>query len=142
MTEDQISTWIAGLLDGEGSIVLARDCKDGSFFNIKVNISNTNMELLNTIKERLGYGFLSKVSNGAARWSCNHDRARTILTRVFPYLIVKRRRAALALALFNTVGLKDDQTMLVRERLFELWELTKTKRDPVVTSVLSETVPE
>ena len=51
MTEDQITTWIAGLVDGEGSIILSRDCKDGSFFNIKVNISNTNIELLNTIKD-------------------------------------------------------------------------------------------
>jgi hypothetical protein len=133
MNEDQLTGWLVGLFDGEGSIVIEEITRDGSGFNVKVNISNSNRELLVTIKERLGYGFLSKVSNGAARWSCSHDNAKRFLERVQPFVIVKRQKVEIALALLNTVttGINklSPEVIILRERYLEAWRLTKVKRD-------------
>ena len=49
--------YLAGLVDGEGSIVIYRD-KRYETFGIKLEIANTDFELLEWVKTRFGGGIV------------------------------------------------------------------------------------
>jgi hypothetical protein len=120
--------WLAGLLDGEGSIIVSFG-RDGDL-QMRALIANTNVELLETVREVMDCGSVDIASN---RWMCTTRNVEKLLDRVEPYLIVKRTRAALARALFTTIKPGTNQSdnspehlarVLLRKKLLELWEST------------------
>lgn len=110
MTEAELG-YIAGILDGEGSIYISRRIpKDGHHRTVIhrafVIIVNTNLELLSWITAKVGQGSISQ-HNGAPTGHkkpcykyviCGPAAAR-LLSDLLPMLIVKRKRAEIAIRL-------------------------------------------
>lgn len=103
--------YLAGIIDGEGSIMLPRTGQNKLndlyvSFSVKVAISNTDLNLLLRLQNDFG-GIIERVRTGAKnckdgyrlRWFSKD--AVKIIGIVRPYLIVKAEQADLAASVFN-----------------------------------------
>jgi len=104
------TTWayLAGLIDGEGSIALANGGKARYWWAAKLSISNTRLHVLYWIKDvlQVGYVHLSKQINPKARlggfWAVHGRQADAVLKRCLPYLRIKREHAEIVIAYQGT----------------------------------------
>ena len=122
------AAYIAGLIDGEGTVTLTRKHKNENR-QLCVSISSTEMELLEFVLSATGVG---KITNKKASKS-HHSRsyayavynrqALALLEQTLPYLrSYKRDRAALILKDYLTVTPRNGKyttEILVRKKLFE-----------------------
>jgi len=122
--------YLAGILDGEGTIHLnLRSDRGTNSFRWRVNITNTNLELLNWVSERFGgniYRAKGNDSNPNHRMSyhLNWDAVECVLevlNGVLPFLIVKKK---LAETLVNFLTLPRDEIEL-RQVALEVFNLSK-----------------
>lgn len=100
LTPEQ-AAYIAGFLDGEGTIGVKRPCKGMPYCKVYITISQKTPEVLRWIKKVTGLGYVREVRQkrpiaGDGRmwlWYTN-GRETTIafLKQVKPYSIVKRKR--------------------------------------------------
>jgi len=81
--------YIAGIVDGEGTIRIS--ITDG-LFDPRVSVANSMEELLHWVKNKIGYGFISR-----REYYCNDYATKPVLEAIRPYLILKRRHADLVL---------------------------------------------
>lgn len=103
-------SYVAGFLDGEGSISLARG---GSYrykgvrreptYRPAVSLSNTNREVLDAIATFVGIGKVhvhreERGNKTGFVYMLTGQRASKLLAGVLPHLIVKREQAEIALA--------------------------------------------
>ena len=102
MTETEKS-YIAGIIDGEGSIMLEK------FYNNQhpapcISIASTSIELLEYIKDTIGKGNIKSKKNyntekhqDSYTYVLRYDNAINLLNNIYPYLIIpsKRKRAKL-----------------------------------------------
>lgn len=102
--------YLAGIMDGEGSIVswMGKDPKRG-IFNIKVYISSTDKILIDWISENFGgYNYTNKAPSRKTNWKTSYiwvlERAKikSFLQEICPFLIIKKRRCELAIKLRHT----------------------------------------
>ena len=97
--------YIAGIIDGEGSIDFYRS---GRSWAVRLRVGNTYVELLRRLRLQFG-GWISRPRVFSRRWKpyASWDiagpRAERLLADVLPYLIVKRAQAITALQLRATV---------------------------------------
>lgn len=110
LTETE-AAYIAGLIDGEGSILLTRHWiknRKRYYYNVKVRLFNTNIEALEWVQIKVGGGSLFPFPNYRYSNRFNTQKqmyildfsrrlAVELLRRVLPYLIVKRRQAEVIL---------------------------------------------
>jgi hypothetical protein len=118
-----VAAYIAGILDGEGSVLIAERKQRGSRFRyayLAVVITNTDMPMLEFIKRSIGAGvnfteIVSKSKHNKLgkkplhRLWFTHHRAVAMLKPMLPYLIIKRRKA--------TLGIKFQELPLAERRL-------------------------
>ncbi len=102
MTELE-KAYIAGIVDGEGSIMLQK-FHYNEYPSPCISIASTTSELLDWIKSVIGKGTvkLKKNYNNSKHKDCysyilKHDDAIQLITEIYPYLIIntKRKRAEL-----------------------------------------------
>ena len=100
--------YVAAILDGEGCIQSYNLGRNNGLKQLKITIGNTNLELLEKLKEVIGTGAIyhrpSKNPKHADAYVLNISRTSDIqylLSQVYPFLIVKRQRALEALEKFN-----------------------------------------
>jgi hypothetical protein len=91
--------YLAGLVDGEGCIRLNPSGK-GKYrrYYPRLQVTNTYLPILEQLKEQFGGCITEKKNNRpdwstAYDWRVNGDTARTILTSLIPYLIIKKEKA-------------------------------------------------
>lgn len=109
--EEEILPYVAGLMDGEGSITIGiskpskkKQLKSPSHW-LQVGITNTNRELIGWLYEKFG-GHISDNSHSPSRkkqrpcwaWRVMSNEAKDFLVSLYPYLRVKKRQAELAIA--------------------------------------------
>ncbi len=94
MTELEKS-YIAGIIDGEGSIMLQKFHKN-QFPSPYVSIASTTIELLEWIKEKVGYGIIKNKKNYNPEkhrdyysYIFKYDDAIKFLEDIYPYLIIE-----------------------------------------------------
>lgn len=93
--------YLAGLIDGEGTVSLRR--KIGNHFNIEVYITSSNKPMLEWVQRIFGgkiYTYLRKNDNVRLpqhKWHVHSRDAEALLRLVQPYLIIKGLHAELAL---------------------------------------------
>jgi len=102
-------SYIAGILDGEGCIgVYKRKSKSSTHeydFGVRVIITNSNLDLIKWIKEVTGVGcaWVDKKPD-VERWNLIHryqitgTEAKNLIEQIYPYLIVKKTKADVALS--------------------------------------------
>lgn len=97
--------YLAGLVDGEGTITVQNGGKN---LRMLVIITNTNLEILNFVKDRYG-GFILKMTNDGTRkrdcfnWRLVSKGAINFIKDIYPYLIIKKKHADLAIMFQKTV---------------------------------------
>lgn len=103
---DLKNAFLAGLLEGDGCIVLRahRDPRKrkGVAFGMCVKVNNTNKELIDFLGDNYGGnvspGYLPKGRKSIMyEWTMHGEKAASLLTRLYPYLVGKKKQAELAL---------------------------------------------
>jgi len=113
---DLMASYVAGIVDGEGSIYLKHHCTNQSgrpTFQLNVVISNTYLLMLELIQSIFGGRLYScnKFPHGGRKriheliWTGNN--AEDLLMWLYPYLIVKSRQAELALEFQEIIHSKE-----------------------------------
>lgn len=97
------TAYLAGLIDGEGTITLTRKNKD-AYRRIGVTISNTEYPILKWVLKNVGVGEITNKKSYDSKWTPSYSyqiysqQALDILKQILPYLqSYKKKRAALAL---------------------------------------------
>ncbi len=96
--------WLAAMLDGEGCVYIHRRWKGrkNPTYGCAIQISNTNMPVLERCRALTGMGTINK-SNVSRRktiyrWCLMSREARVLLRELYPYIIIKRVQIKAALA--------------------------------------------
>ena len=93
--------YVAGIVDGEGTIGLHRNYKNPSCM-VTVNVGNTNEWLINFLKMNFG-GYICYQPNDDIkhkdiwRWELRSKKAIEFIRLILPYLQIKRPQAELAI---------------------------------------------
>ena len=98
--------YLAGIIDGEGCIRLARKKKKKiNVYVACVIVTNTNLELLQFLKDTTAIGIIYKYEkagkqnwNPCHRWQIVTKQARELLEILLPYLRLKKEVARLVLS--------------------------------------------
>jgi len=104
--------WTAGIIDGEGCIGVYKNnkgfCKT---FNCHLNVANTNVLMLNQLKEFWGgkiYPDRHRLKYGWKEcwvWQLNKGKEISrFLKNILPYLVVKKEQAEMMLEFIKTIG--------------------------------------
>jgi hypothetical protein len=106
--------YVAGIMDGEGSIYISRgkrsDGCSGERLEMSIKISNTNFDLIKwllhnfggrfqtDLSNREGRGFSSKRAKPLYQWKLSGSKNKErFLLGILPHMIIKREQALLAL---------------------------------------------
>ena len=98
------AAYIAGFIDGEGSIGLSDRGKEARktrdlIYIMKISISNTNRDVLEWIRLKIGFGSIYTARKGnnkhkqSYQWAIVGRRCVDLLEWIYPYLKVKRLQA-------------------------------------------------
>lgn len=95
-------SFIAALIEGEGCITIRKPTHRKNTYFLRVTISNTAFSLLEFCRERFGGNVRFKGTRKGNKyksfiWPVGHLIALNLLTLVYPYLISKRKQAALGI---------------------------------------------
>jgi hypothetical protein len=103
--EQHLAPYLAGLFDGEGSVVIVETKRAArgmrTAFYLKINIVNTHRGVMTLLRDTFG-GYLSKgrVHEGWAvcwMWELHSNNAMEFLKTLLPYLVIKKREAQIAI---------------------------------------------
>ena len=124
----EIAAYIAGLIDGEGTITLTR-MHANETRRLVVSIANTEIQLLQFVMDKVHAGTISKRSTISDRhtpsfcYAITSQQALALLVQVTPFLLsYKRRRAELALARYNSLTPRNgkySRELRIERELFE-----------------------
>lgn len=97
--KDVVKAYIAGIVDGEGTVTLSRHHKNETPSPV-VSVSNNDLFLLQWIKSQAGGLITSKRKQKSHHrnsyvWKVRNDKAIWLLKELMDFLIVKRRQAKL-----------------------------------------------
>lgn len=115
--------YIAGIIDGEGSISIVRRTDEDRFIGrIYIGQGVKGLSVLNFIKDRFGgclYEYkASKATNGSMyRWIATDAKAKKIALKVVPFLLIKREQARILIAL-QTIKRRFHRTAAGRDSSF------------------------
>ena len=90
------SAWMAGVFDGEGSVIRPRKSSPRS---IRLQVGGTCEPFIRQIATVTGTGAVyfrpsqNPKHNDQWIWQCHAENARSLLRQMLPWLIVKRERA-------------------------------------------------
>lgn len=107
------AAYLAGLLDGEGTITVSRQTNQkgmlgGFAYRPYVAVSNTDLRLLEWCQRTTGFGHVRKSSRPKAghkqgyAWEVWSQKAGQLLRAVLPYLVIKRGQSELLLSLIES----------------------------------------
>jgi hypothetical protein len=105
--EEIEKAYIAGIIDGEGSICLIRSNSRSSeaYIYPSVRIANTSTKLINWLSDTIGFGSTHYQDIFPGRkdvyhWGTASNEAVALLENIRPYLVIKKEQAEVALALW------------------------------------------
>lgn len=102
------AAYLAGIFDGEGSICVWMNCKRYDNMNVTVSIGMNDRQAIDLFRAAFGGSItIIKRANprhrNSLRWSVKCRKAKPVLERLLPYLLIKKQQALLALDLLSTV---------------------------------------
>jgi hypothetical protein len=124
--------WLAGVIDGEGSILIAKITPEtayrrrGFYYSARLEIANSNNTFLQRVMELIGKGSTSSTKEKHPNWKDKWQYTgytsvlKAILPQILPYLIVKKRVAEKVLEYIDFVEANQvDGPMEVPDGLYE-----------------------
>lgn len=128
--------YIAGIIDGEGSIMIARKrsarSRGGWTYALTASVTNTSRPLIDWLHQTTGLGhiaphFDARPENKSAwLWSLWSREAQSLIEQVLPFLLVKRQHAELGLRFQSTMRLNGgltEEEWLERAKMHETMRL-------------------
>ncbi len=117
--------YLAGLIDGEGTIQITKKKKTGRnyyYYYLRLRMGMSHAPVLEWCLEKTGLGFLTTVSIKKSRisglydkphyvWTAETRQAEQVLRVILPYLKVKKEEAELALEFAEHVQKVSEQTI-------------------------------
>ena len=111
---ETFKAWVAGFIDGEGSITVYRynkTCKKGRlthppYFGLKFFVGCSDLTAIEKIRNGFGYGYINtqkrknikgKILKTMYILQFSSNQAKKVLKEILPYLVTKRWQAGLAL---------------------------------------------
>ena len=129
MTQTE-KAYIAGIIDGEGSVMLQRIHKNENPAPF-VSIASTTIELLEWIKLTIGKGLISKKKNynldkhkDCYSYILKRNDAISLLIDIYPYLIIpaKKKRSELIISTYKFItprnGYYTKEMLIAKENLY------------------------
>jgi len=97
--EDVVKAYVAGIIDGEGTVTLTKHHKNQTP-SPEVSISNNNLLLLKWIRKKVGGVIVSKKKrklhhSNSYTWRLRQNKAIDFLNEIKKHLLIKRRQADL-----------------------------------------------
>lgn len=102
INRELIIAYIAGIVDGEGSIVIERT---KNHYKARLHISSSSREIVDFCQSSFDCGHVYKYNDHqpnhrlAYQWVVNSKMAQRVLLELLPYLILKKRQAIIGIAL-------------------------------------------
>ena len=122
------AAYIAGIIDGEGSISLIRNCK-GKNRRPEMSVTNTSLELLQYLHSKCGGRIRTRSppkqnQNQPYEWKCTGGRLFCVLSQIAPFLKERNKvkRAALLLNEYHGVTPRNGKytpEVLINKAMFE-----------------------
>ena len=109
MLDEKTKGYIAGIIDGEGSLmVYPFKSKEGyTIYQARLAVGNTKKELIDYLEKTTGIGRVrvSHTSQGKPfyYWALHGNNIRKFLPSILPYLLLKRKQAELLLEYLSIV---------------------------------------
>ena len=104
------AAWLAGIIDGEGSMLIAEDSRriHAPSFEAQVSVVNTNKQMVDYCK-KIGDGCVQgpigqnrpDMHKPAFRWCVKRKKADVVIKAILPYLITKQEQAGILLHLIS-----------------------------------------
>lgn len=93
--------YLAGIIDGEGSINMALNPKSGrNYYRLLLNVTNNSRELIEWLHWTFGdITHTNYIRYNGKDWTASGKQVQELLKLVLPYLIIKKPQAELALTL-------------------------------------------
>ena len=110
MTEEEKLVYLAGIIDGEGSVEISKDNSDRreATYRIRLEIGNTDRTLISWLGREFGgnkrWNIREKRNENCAeqhRWTSYGENAIELLEKVERFTIIKRRQIELARTFWN-----------------------------------------
>ncbi len=127
MTPEECA-YIAGIIDGEGSIMLLK-FHSNQFPSPCISIASTSLELLEWIKAKTGFGTIKskknykpKIHQESFTYTIRYNNALTLLEEIEPYLVIHSKKARAQLLL------KEYKKLTPRNGRYSI-ELIESKND-------------
>ena len=125
------AAYIAGIIDGEGSILLTKLSRNTHRAPV-VSVPSTTIELLDYLKETIGHGKITRKTNynkekhkDCFTYILERNQAIDLLKEVSPYLIIhsKKKRANLILSKYKDLtprnGRYTEAMLLEKEEFYK-----------------------
>lgn len=129
MTLEEMA-YIAGIIDGEGSIMLLK-FHNNQFPSPCVSVASTSLELLEWIKSKVGYGTIKAKKNykpsiheNSFTYTIRYNNAINLLEKIEPFLVIpsKKNRAQMILYEYKQItprnGKYSNQLILAKEDFY------------------------
>jgi hypothetical protein len=109
-SEDPRYAYLAGILDGEGSICISKTTPKGlaksPWFAGSISVGMTSKQVVKTFKDKFGGSFSTSKPNGLGdkriyRWMVISQNARLVAKTLLPFLKIKKRQASLLIKFIN-----------------------------------------
>jgi hypothetical protein len=130
-------SYLAGIIDGEGNISIHNynyaKPRPYERHRVGVAVTNTDSRLMKWLKSNFGGGYYKlgwKVSNRCKdcyRWQISDQAAENILGEILPYLLIKKKRAQLALEFRKTVHYHERGSNILSQKTINLRETMKRR---------------
>jgi hypothetical protein len=107
--------YLAGIIDGEGSIMLSK-YHQSEFPCPCISISSTDLELLEWIRDKIGAGRINRKKNynidkhkTSYTYAVYYDTAIDVMSKIEPYLVItkKKLRAKFIIENYKTVTIRN-----------------------------------
>ncbi len=115
MNEEE-KAWLAGVIDGEGSIFLSKvvhpNYRRGFFYRPQLEVSNCDRFFLVRVMETIGEGTVQLAQKGRQSWKVKWEYGaaagvlRTVLPQIIPFLIIKKATGEKMLEYFDYIDKK------------------------------------
>lgn len=136
LTEEGLKGWVAGFIDGEGTISIHKMIESKSLMGARhrasVEATNTNLTSLQKLVSLFGGSIWQKRQQGennldCYRWRVEGQTARKVILFALPYFIVKKKQAEITLKFCKTLRVigSDTRTPIstcifaLREKLYQ-----------------------
>ena len=107
---EETKAYIAGFLDGDGSIMFQLIERKGYIYGYQIRVSvcfyqdSSHKEGLKWLRERIGYGYIRDRNDGVSDYTIvGPERVREVLVMVKPYVVFKAAHVARALELLDAM---------------------------------------